>query len=58
MKLAVVGATGLVGREIIQVLEEKQIEISEFYPVASERSKIKLLFIEIKNINALLQMIY
>jgi len=38
MKLALVGATGLVGREMIEVLEEKQIKIDEFIPVASERS--------------------
>jgi len=38
MKLALVGATGLVGREMIEVLEERNIQVSEFIPVASERS--------------------
>ena len=38
MKIAVIGATGLVGREILKVLEEKRIEITEFYPVASSKS--------------------
>ncbi len=38
MKLAIIGATGLVGREMLRVLEEKKISISEFYPVASEKS--------------------
>ena len=38
MKLAVVGATGLVGREIIKVLEESDIRIEAFYPVASTKS--------------------
>ena len=38
MKLAVVGATGLVGTEILKVLEERNFEFSELYPVASERS--------------------
>ena len=38
MKLAVVGATGLVGREIIKVLEERNISPDEFYPVASSKS--------------------
>lgn len=38
MKLAIIGATGLVGRKIIQVLEEKRIPIDEFVAVASERS--------------------
>jgi len=38
MKLAVVGATGLVGREILKVLEERNIFPDEFYPVASMKS--------------------
>lgn len=38
MKLALVGATGLVGSEMIKVLEERQLPITEFYPVASEKS--------------------
>ena len=38
MKLALVGATGLVGSEMIKVLEERQLPITEFIPVASERS--------------------
>jgi len=38
MKLAVVGATGLVGREIIKVLEERNIRPEQFYPVASSKS--------------------
>ena len=38
MRIAVVGATGLVGSEILTVLEEFKIEISELILVASERS--------------------
>lgn len=38
MKVAVVGATGLVGTRMIQVLEERNFPVSEFIPVASERS--------------------
>ncbi|MBQ3743270.1 MAG: aspartate-semialdehyde dehydrogenase [Bacteroidales bacterium] len=38
MKVAVVGATGLVGTRMIQVLEERQFPVDEFIPVASERS--------------------
>ncbi len=38
MRLALVGATGLVGREMIKVLEERAIRPSMFIPVASERS--------------------
>ncbi|MDR0544440.1 MAG: aspartate-semialdehyde dehydrogenase [Odoribacteraceae bacterium] len=38
MKVAVVGATGLVGRKMLQVLEERGFPVTEFIPVASERS--------------------
>lgn len=38
MKIAVVGATGLVGQEMIKVLEEFQLPITTFIPVASEKS--------------------
>ena len=38
MRVAVVGATGLVGREMLKVLEERKIVISELFPVASQKS--------------------
>jgi aspartate-semialdehyde dehydrogenase len=38
MRIAVVGATGLVGTKMMQVLEERNFPVTEFYPVASERS--------------------
>lgn len=38
MKLAVVGATGLVGREILKVLNEHKIYPDTFIPVASPKS--------------------
>jgi aspartate-semialdehyde dehydrogenase len=38
MRIAIVGATGLVGREMLTVLEERKVPITELYPVASERS--------------------
>jgi aspartate-semialdehyde dehydrogenase len=38
MLLAVVGATGLVGQEILNVLEEHDFPFSDLLPVASERS--------------------
>lgn len=38
MKLAVVGVTGLVGTVMNRVLEEEQLPITEFIPVASEKS--------------------
>jgi len=49
MKLALVGATGLVGREMIEVLEERQIKIDEFIPVASERSVGKIVVLNGKD---------
>jgi len=38
MRIAVVGATGLVGQKILDVLEERNFPVSELFPVASERS--------------------
>ncbi|MEM8763457.1 MAG: aspartate-semialdehyde dehydrogenase [Bacteroidota bacterium] len=38
MKVAVVGATGMVGEIMLKVLEERNFPISELYLVASERS--------------------
>jgi aspartate-semialdehyde dehydrogenase len=38
MRVAVVGATGLVGTEMMKVLAERKFKITEFYPVASARS--------------------
>jgi aspartate-semialdehyde dehydrogenase len=38
MRVAVVGATGMVGRVILQVLEERNFPVSDLFPVASERS--------------------
>lgn len=39
MKVAVVGATGLVGSEILKVLAERHFPLTTLIPVASERSK-------------------
>jgi aspartate-semialdehyde dehydrogenase len=38
MKVAVVGATGLVGTKMLQVLAERNFPVTELVPVASERS--------------------
>ena len=38
MKLAIVGATGMVGREILAILAERKFPISELYLVASKKS--------------------
>jgi aspartate-semialdehyde dehydrogenase len=38
MKVAVVGATGLVGTRMIQLLEQRNFPVTTFIPVASEKS--------------------
>lgn len=38
MRVAVVGATGLVGQKMLQVLAERNFPLTELIPVASERS--------------------
>ena len=40
-RVAVVGATGNVGREMLNILEERQFPVSEVVPLASSRSKGK-----------------
>lgn len=50
MKLALVGATGLVGREMIRVIEELNFPVDEFIPVASEKSVGKTILFRGKDI--------
>lgn len=38
MRVAVVGATGMVGREMLKVLEEEKVRVDELIPVASDAS--------------------
>jgi aspartate-semialdehyde dehydrogenase len=38
MKVAVVGATGLVGTKMLEVLQERNFNVTELIPVASEKS--------------------
>ena len=38
MKIAVVGATGLVGSVMLKLLEERNFPVSTLIPVASEKS--------------------
>jgi aspartate-semialdehyde dehydrogenase len=49
MKVAVVGATGLVGSQMIKVLEERNFPVTEFIPVASAKSVGKELAFKGKN---------
>lgn len=43
MKIAIVGATGLVGSTMLRLLDERNFPVSELIPVASERSAGKLI---------------
>ena len=49
MKIAVVGATGLVGSKMLQVLEERNFPVTELIPVASEKSIGKEITFKNKN---------
>jgi aspartate-semialdehyde dehydrogenase len=44
MKIAVVGATGMVGRTMMKVLEERNFPVTELIPAASEKSVGKEVF--------------
>ncbi len=43
MKLAIIGVTGLVGQEMLKVVEELDIPIKELIPIASEKSLGKII---------------
>ena len=43
MRVAVVGATGMVGNVLLQVLREQNFPITELIPVASEKSVGKII---------------
>jgi aspartate-semialdehyde dehydrogenase len=49
MKIAVVGATGLVGQKMLRVLEEQKLEVTELIPVASAKSAGKTVLFNGKN---------
>lgn len=50
MKVVVVGATGLVGSEILRVLEERKFPVTQLIPVASEKSVGKTIHFQGKDI--------
>ena len=50
MKVAIVGATGLVGGVMLKVLEERNFPVTELLPVASEKSIGKEIIFEINRI--------
>ena len=49
MRIAVVGATGMVGTEMLAVLEDSSLDITELIPVASAQSEGKQLSLRGKN---------
>lgn len=53
MKIALIGSTGLVGRVILKILEERNFPIKKFYPVSSNKSKGKKIFFKGKFYNLL-----
>jgi aspartate-semialdehyde dehydrogenase len=50
MKIAVVGATGMVGRTMMKVLEERNFPVSQLIPAASEKSAGKELIFKGKSV--------
>jgi aspartate-semialdehyde dehydrogenase len=50
MKVAVVGATGMVGEVMLQVLAERNFPVTELIPVASEKSVGKEIELERKKL--------
>ena len=50
MKLAVVGATGLVGTKMLEVLAERNFPVTELIPVASEKSVGKKIIFQNKEL--------
>ena len=48
MNFAIIGATGNVGRKTIEILEKSNIQISNLFLVASEKSEGKKLNLKVK----------
>ncbi len=51
LKIAIVGATGLVGQKILQILDERNFPISQLIPVASSKSLGKSITFKNSKIN-------
>ena len=50
MRIAIVGSTGLVGTEMLKVVDERIPNVSEIIPVASEKSIGKVITFRGKNV--------
>ena len=53
MKLAVVGATGMVGKEILEVISERDIPIKDIFLVSSEKSLQKSIIFKGKSLKTI-----
>lgn len=53
MDIAVVGATGLVGSKVIQLLEERRVNVNRLIPVASQRSVGKNIVFKGENVKVM-----
>lgn len=53
MKLAIIGATGLVGQKMLQVLEEQKIRLDEIIVAASEKSVGKKILFQDKELTVM-----
>ena len=54
MKIAIVGATGMVGEVMLKVLAERNFPVNELIPVASKKSIGKEIYFKNKVINCFL----
>ena len=54
MNIAIVGATGNVGRKMLEVLERKKLPIKELFLVASPRSAGQKINLEAENMRSLI----
>ena len=49
MNLAIIGATGNVGRKTLEILEKSNLDLNNLYIVASKKSAGKKYFLKKKN---------
>ncbi len=50
MRIAIIGITGMVGQEMLSVLEERKLPFNELIPVASKKSTSKIISFKNKKI--------
>jgi aspartate-semialdehyde dehydrogenase len=50
-KIAIIGATGIIGNEILSILEEREFPVSEIFLIASNKDEIRTLEFNDKKLN-------